>query len=165
MVGSELLMASEGRPSTKAKVVSTGDAGIFRVAVIGSGVMGAGIAAQCANAGCDVLLLDVVPEEAVDRDCLARIAKEKMHKSDPEMLMKRSFADRITPGNLEDDLHLIEDYDWVIEVVIEDLGVKRSLYSRIAEHLGPKTILSSNTSTLPRSSLTDGMPIGVASRS
>ena len=65
MVGSELLMASEGRPSTKAKVVSTGDSGIFRVAVIGSGVMGAGIAAQCANAGCDVLLLDVVPEEAV----------------------------------------------------------------------------------------------------
>ena len=61
--------------------------------------------------------------------------------------------ERITPGNIEDDLHLLEDFDWVIEVVIENLDVKRSLYSRLCDNIGPNTILSSNTSTLPRSKL------------
>jgi len=164
MAGSELLIAVEDDQFSTVKTDIKADAGIFHVAVIGSGVMGAGIAAQCANAGCKVLLLDVIPEGAWDRDCLARDAKEKMHRSEPEMLMDRSFSERISPGNVEDDLHLVGGCDWVIEVIIEDLEIKRSIYSRLAEHLGPNTILSSNTSTLPRSSLTDGMPIEIASR-
>lgn len=138
--------------------------GIQKVAVIGSGVMGAGIAAHCANAGCEVLLLDIVPEGAEDRNSLSKTAIQKMHKSNPEMLMHKRNAKRITPGNIEDDLHLLEDFDWVVEVVIENLDVKRSLYSRLSENIGPNTILSSNTSTLPRAELTSELSADLSSR-
>ena len=138
--------------------------GIERVAVIGSGVMGAGIAAHCANAGCDVLLLDIVPDGASDRNTLAAGAIKKMFKSNPEMLMHKSYAKRITAGNIDDDLPLLKDYDWVVEVIIENLEIKQSLYQKLAEHIGSKTILSSNTSTLPRSALIEGMDSDLASR-
>ena len=137
---------------------------IQKVAVIGSGVMGAGIAAHCANAGCEVLLLDVLPKDADDRSAIARGAIGRMPKSNPEMLMHKSYAGRITPGNIEDDLPKLKEIDWVIEVVIENLDIKRNLYDSLVEHLGHRTILSSNTSTLPRSELTHGMPHDVASR-
>lgn len=138
--------------------------GIERVAVIGSGVMGAGIAAHCANAGCEVMLLDIVPEGAEDRDSLAKGSIAKMLKSNPEMLMHKSYVKRITAGNIEDHLELLKGYDWVVEVIIENLEIKRSLYEKLTEHLGTNTILSSNTSTLPRSALTHGMPHDIASR-
>ena len=138
--------------------------GIQKVAVIGSGVMGAGIAAHCANAGCEVLLLDIVPDGAQDRNSLSKTAIQKMHKSNPEMLMHKRNSKRITPGNIEDDLHLLEDFDWVIEVVIENLDVKRDLYSRLCDKIGPDTILSSNTSTLPRSKLVSELPRDISSR-
>ena len=138
--------------------------GIQKVAVIGSGVMGAGIAAHCANAGCEVLLLDIVPDGAEDRNSLSKIAIQKMLKSNPEMLMHKRNSKRITPGNIEDDLHLLEDFDWVIEVVIENLDVKRDLYSRLCDKIGPDTILSSNTSTLPRSKLVSELPRDISSR-
>lgn len=138
--------------------------GIQKVAVIGSGVMGAGIAAHCANAGCEVLLLDIVPDGAEDRNSLSKTAIQNMHKSNPEMLMHKRNSKRITPGNIEDDLHLLEDFDWVIEVVIENLDVKRDLYSRLCDNIGPETILSSNTSTLPRSKLVSELPRDVSSR-
>ena len=138
--------------------------GIQKVAVIGSGVMGAGIAAHCANAGCEVLLLDIVPDGAEDRNSLSKTAIQKMHKSNPEMLMHKRNSKRITPGNIEDDLHLLEDFDWVIEVVIENLDVKRDLYSRLCDKIGPETILSSNTSTLPRSKLVSELPRDISSR-
>ena len=137
---------------------------IQKVAVIGSGVMGAGIAAHCANAGCEVLLLDIVPDGAEDRNSLSKTAIQKMHKSNPEMLMHKRNSKRITPGNIEDDLHLLEDFDWVIEVVIENLDVKRDLYSRLCDKIGPDTILSSNTSTLPRSKLVSELPRDISSR-
>jgi len=137
---------------------------IQKVAVIGSGVMGAGIAAHCANAGCEVLLLDIVPDGAEDRNSLSKTAIQNMHKSNPEMLMHKRNSKRITPGNIEDDLHLLEDFDWVIEVVIENLDVKRDLYSRLCDNIGPETILSSNTSTLPRSKLVSELPRDVSSR-
>jgi len=137
---------------------------IERVAVIGSGVMGAGIAAHCANAGCDVLLLDIVPDGASDPNVLAAGAIKKMFKSNPEMLMHKSYAKRITAGNIDDDLPLLKDYDWVVEVIIENLEIKQSLYQKLAEHIGSKTILSSNTSTLPRSALIEGMDSDLASR-
>ena len=137
---------------------------IERVAVIGSGVMGAGIAAHCANAGCDVLLLDIVPDGASDRNVLAAGAIKKMFKSNPEMLMHKSYAKRITAGNIDDDLPLLKDYDWVVEVIIENLEIKQNLYQKLADHVGSKTILSSNTSTLPRSALIEGMDSDLASR-
>ncbi len=137
---------------------------IQRVAVIGSGVMGAGIAAHCANAGCEVLLLDIVPKDTDDKSIIAKGAIERMAKSNPEMLMHKSNAGKITSGNIEDDLPKLKEADWVIEVVIENLDIKRNLYDSLAEHLGHRTILSSNTSTLPRSELAHGMPHDIASR-
>ena len=82
---------------------------IEKVAVIGSGVMGAGIAAHCANAGCEVLLLDIVSKDEQDRSALARNAIQMMHKSNPEMLMHKRNARRIKPGNIEDDLEQLRD--------------------------------------------------------
>jgi 3-hydroxyacyl-CoA dehydrogenase len=142
-------------------------ADIQRVAVLGSGVMGAGIAAHCANAGCEVLLLDIVPfdlEEGGDRNGFARGAIERMSKSNPEMLMHPDFSARITAGNLEDDLPLLAEVDWVVEVVLERLDIKHQVYSNIAPHLNPDAVLSSNTSTLPRSALVEGMDAELASR-
>ena len=137
---------------------------IDKVAVIGSGVMGAGIAAHCANAGCEVLLLDIVREESQDRSAVARNAIKMMHKANPEMLMHKRNAKRITPGNIEDDLHLLKDYDWVVEVIIENLEIKRNLYSKLSDCIGPNTILSSNTSTIPRSELVSELPEDISSR-
>ena len=137
---------------------------IDKVAVIGSGVMGAGIAAHCANAGCEVLLLDIVQEESQDRSSVARNAIKMMHKANPEMLMHKRNAKRITPGNIEDDLHLLKDYDWVVEVIIENLEIKRNLYSKLSDYIGSNTILSSNTSTIPRSELVSELPKDISSR-
>ena len=137
---------------------------IEKVAVIGSGVMGAGIAAHCANAGCEVLLLDIVSKDEQDRSALARNAIQMMHKSNPEMLMHKRNARRIKPGNIEDDLEQLRDFDWVVEVIIENLEIKRNLYSKLSKHIGPNTILSSNTSTLPRTELIAELPAEVASR-
>ena len=123
---------------------------IEKVAVIGSGVMGAGIAAHCANAGCEVLLLDIVPKDNQDRSAIARKSIQMMHKSNPEMLMHKRNAMRITAGNIEDDLHLLNNCDWVIEVIVENLEIKKNLYSRLSDCIGPNTILSSNTSTIPQ---------------
>tara|TARA_B100000131_G_scaffold93752_1_gene90598 strand:- start:24169 stop:26529 length:2361 start_codon:yes stop_codon:yes gene_type:complete len=137
---------------------------IGRVAVIGSGVMGAGVAAHCANAGCEVILLDIVCEGEEDRNSIPRKAIQDMLKADPEMLMHKSFAKRIIPGNLEDDLQKLEDCDWVIEAIVENLEIKRSVYQKISQYIGTNTIVSSNTSTLPRSSLIQGMPEEMESR-
>lgn len=140
------------------------DGGINKVAVIGSGIMGAGIAAHCANAGCDVLLYDIVPNGAEDRSVIARDAIGRMKKSNPEVLMHPSNSQRIHPANLEDDLALLSDRDWVIEVVVERLDIKHTIYSNIEEYLSEDVILSSNTSTIPRSSLVEGMSPSLASK-
>ena len=136
---------------------------IQRVAVIGSGVMGAGIAAHCANAGCEVLLLDIV-KEGGDRSAIAKAAVQQMAKSNPEMLMHKGNVKLISAGNIEDDLDKLSEVDWVIEVIVENLGIKTSLYASMSEHIGPDTIVSSNTSTLPRSELVEGMSSGMTSR-
>ncbi len=136
---------------------------IQRVAVIGSGVMGAGIAAHCANAGCEVLLLDIVKEGA-DRSAIAKAAVQQMAKSNPEMLMHKGNAKLISAGNIEDDLDKLSEVDWVIEVIVENLDIKKSLYASMSEHIGPDTIVSSNTSTLPRAELVEGMSSEMTSR-
>ena len=136
---------------------------IEKVVVIGSGVMGAGIAAHCANAGCEVLLLDIVKDEN-NRNSVAQSAIQQMLKSNPEMLMHKRNVKSISAGNIEDDLSKLSDVDWVVEVVIENLEIKRSLYENMSNHIGPDTIVSSNTSTLPRSALVEGMSDDMASR-
>lgn len=137
---------------------------IRRVAVIGSGVMGAGIAAHCANAGCDVVLMDIVPKNAESPNQLANNAISLMKRANPEVLMHPDYINRIHPANLENDLHLLEDRDWIIEVVIENLQIKQDVYQKIADYLSPQAILSSNTSTIPRSDLVQGMDGDLASR-
>ena len=130
---------------------------IHKVAVLGAGVMGAQIAAHCANSGLEVLLLDIVPEGAGDRDAIAKTALARMLKADPAPFMSRRFAKRVSVGNLEDDLDRLADVDWIVEAVIERLDIKHGLYARIAEVAKPDAILSSNTSTLPRAKLVEGM--------
>lgn len=130
---------------------------IHKVAVIGAGVMGAGIAAQVANAGVPVMLLDIVPKDAppkkkgneAARSAIARGAVEKLKKSNPAALMHPANAKLIETGNTEDDLPRLKDCDWVIEVVIERLDIKQNLYKAIAPHLKKTAIVSSNTSTIP----------------
>ena len=125
--------------------------------------MGAGIAAHCANAGCKVLLLDIV-KEGDDRSAIAKAAVQQMAKSNPEMLMHKGNVKLISAGNIEDDLDKLSEADWVIEVIVENLGIKTSLYASMSEHIGPDTIVSSNTSTLPRSELVEGMSSEMTSR-
>lgn len=133
-------------------------AAIRRVCVIGAGVMGAGIAAQVANAGVPVLLLDIVPEGATDRDQLARAAVARLLKTDPAPLMSPKAADLIETGNTEDDLGRASDCDWIVEAVIERLDLKQALYRRLAALHRPGTAVSSNTSTIPLGSLLGGLP-------
>ncbi|MCE3232736.1 MAG: 3-hydroxyacyl-CoA dehydrogenase [Rickettsiaceae bacterium] len=132
---------------------------INKVAVIGSGVMGAAIAAHVANSGTQVVLLDIVPKDAKDRSMLAKNAIERLLKIDPAPLTHKRKAKLITPGNLEDDLPLLTDCDWIIEVVLENLGVKKKVYKTINSTRKPKSIVSSNTSTIPLHLLIEEMPI------
>ena len=101
---------------------------INKVAVIGAGVMGSGIAAQVANAGVPVVLLDIVPKDAEDRSVIAKGAVEKMLKTDPAPLMSQKNTRLITCGNLEDDLELLGECDLIIEVVLEKLEIKHATY-------------------------------------
>lgn len=129
---------------------------IKKVAVIGAGVMGSGIAAQIANAGLPVVLLDIVPKDATDRSAIARGAIEKMLKADPAPFMTKRAAKRITPGNLEDDLALLGDCDWIVEVVLEDLDIKHKTYEKLNKHRKKGSVVSSNTSTIPLEKLVEG---------
>ena len=137
---------------------------IKKVAVIGSGVMGMGIAAQCANAGFKVDLLDIVPEGAADRDAVAKAAIKQALKTDPAPFMHKSRAKYVTPGNLEDHLDRLADVDWIIEVIIERADIKQSLYKTLAGVAKAEAIITSNTSTIPLSILTDGMDAARAKR-
>ncbi len=129
---------------------------IEKVAVIGAGVMGAGIAAQIANAGKHVYLLDIVPDSAtsVNRNLIAETAIKKLLKAKPAALMHKKNARLITPGNIEDHIDWLSDVDWVIEAVIEHLPVKQSVYKKLQQVCRPDCIISSNTSTLPLAQLT-----------
>ncbi|MEO3431263.1 3-hydroxyacyl-CoA dehydrogenase NAD-binding domain-containing protein [Pelagibius sp. CAU 1746] len=131
---------------------------IQQAAVIGAGVMGAGIAAHLANAGVPVLLLDIVPEGAENRSALAEGAIAKMLKADPAPFMWKRAARLVTPGNLEDDFDRLAECDWIIEAVLEDPEVKGDLYRRLEAVRKDGSIVSSNTSTLPLKLLTEGMP-------
>jgi len=121
---------------------------IERCAVLGAGLMGSGIAAHLANAGLPVLLLDMPAKEG-PRSAVAMGAIERLKKADPQPLMTPDAARLITPGNFDDDLPKLAECDWIIEVIIEDLGAKRAMYDRIDAVRKPGSIVSSNTSTIP----------------
>src|SRR5580704_15624927 len=96
---------------------------IKRVAVLGAGVMGGGIAAQMADAGVEVILLDLVPAGAANRNALAEVAVKTQRESSPPGFVHPSRAGSITCGNLEDDLGRLNDCDWIIEAVKEDVRI------------------------------------------
>ena len=134
---------------------------INNVAVIGAGLMGSGIAAQVANAGFPVTLLDIVPDGASNRNVIAESAVSKMLKpvklGSPASLMHRRNAKLITTGNIEDNLDFIKDADLIIEVVLERLDVKHNVFRKIEEFRKKGSIITSNTSTIPREQLVEGM--------
>jgi 3-hydroxyacyl-CoA dehydrogenase len=129
---------------------------IRKVAVLGAGVMGSGIAAHCANAGIPVLLLDIVPPKATDeekkskavRDSFATGAVAKLLKAKPAAFMHARNAALVSTGNLEDDLEQVADCDLIVEAVIERLDIKQALFARLEKICPPSTIIASNTSGL-----------------
>ncbi|HEX4262504.1 MAG TPA: 3-hydroxyacyl-CoA dehydrogenase NAD-binding domain-containing protein [Acetobacteraceae bacterium] len=131
---------------------------IRKVGVIGAGTMGAGIAAQVANAGVPVLLLDIVPDGAAARNVLAESAVARMLKAEPAAFMQTRAARLVETGNIEDDIGKLAGCDWIIEAVVERLDAKQALYRRIDRVRRPGTAVSSNTSTIPLRTLVAGMP-------
>ncbi len=127
-----------------------------KVAVIGAGTMGAGIAGQVANSGVDVLLLDL----ASDGDNVNAVAQRGLDRlMDPDQpgLMTKEVASRITLGNIRDDLHRVAECDWVAEAVVERLDIKHDLYRKLETLMSPEGVLTSNTSSIPIRILTEGM--------
>jgi len=130
---------------------------INKVAVIGAGVMGAGIAAHITNAGIPVVLLDIVPEGADNRNIIAETAVSKKIKAQPAAFMHKKNAKLITVGNTEDNMDLLADCDWIIEAVIERLDIKQDLYRKIDTVRKAGAIISSNTSSIPLHDLVNGL--------
>jgi 3-hydroxyacyl-CoA dehydrogenase len=128
---------------------------IRKVCVIGAGTMGAGIAAQVANAGVPVLLLDIV-RDASDRNAVAAKAIAAMRKTDPAPFMSDAAARLVEPGNIEDHLARVAECDWVIEAIVERLDLKQALYEQLEAVRRPGTAVSSNTSTIPLAQLVTG---------
>jgi len=136
---------------------------ITHITVLGSGIMGSGIACQFANIGVKVLLLDIVPKELNEIETKKgltlyskivrnRIASENLAKaisSNPAPLYHKNFSSRIEVGNFDDDMEKIKNTDWIIEVVVERLDIKKSVYEKIEQHRKTGTLVSSNTSGIP----------------
>jgi 3-hydroxyacyl-CoA dehydrogenase len=143
---------------------------IKRAAILGSGVMGSGIAAHLANMGIPTLLLDIVPRELTKeeiakgltfedqqvRNRFSIAAIQKLVKQKPAPLMSKRNLVLIEPGNLEDDICKLKDCDWVIEVVVENLDVKRQIFEKVDEHRKPGSIISSNTSGISVEAMIEG---------
>ena len=143
---------------------------INTVAVIGSGIMGSGIACHFANIGVEVLLLDIVPRELNEkekskgltlkdkavRNRLVNDALAAALKSKPSPIYHKDFARRIQTGNLEDDLAKISEADWIIEVVVERLDIKKQVFEKLDKHRKPGTLITSNTSGIPIAFMNEG---------
>jgi 3-hydroxyacyl-CoA dehydrogenase len=143
---------------------------IKKVAILGSGVMGSRIACHFANIGVQVLLLDIVPFELTEeeqkkgmtnehpavRNRIVNSALQSTLKSNPSAIYDKSFASRITTGNFDDDLPKIKDYDWVMEVVVERLDIKQSLFEKVEKHRKLGSLITSNTSGIPMHMMCEG---------
>ncbi|MBL6595465.1 MAG: enoyl-CoA hydratase/isomerase family protein [Candidatus Puniceispirillum sp.] len=133
------------------------------IAVIGAGTMGSGIAAQIANAGHNVLLLDLSAQSAGDKTP-AEIAIDRLLASDPPQLMSKKNTARISTGVIDDDFDKLAECDWIIEAIVERLDIKKALYRRIDAVIRPDCIVSSNTSTIPIKLLVEDMPTAFRQR-
>ena len=143
---------------------------IKKVAVIGSGIMGSGIACHFANIGVEVLLLDIVPRELNDKEKAKgltlddkivrnRLVNDSLTaalKSKPSPIYHQKFASRITTGNLEDDISKVSKVDWIIEVVVERLDIKKMVFENLEKHRTPGTLITSNTSGIPIKFMSEG---------
>ncbi len=135
---------------------------INKVAVLGSGVMGSRIACHFANIGVEVLLLDIVPKEAIDstdknaRNKIVNDALQFALKSNPSPIYSKSYVSRITTGNMDDDMAKIADCDWIIEVVIERLDIKKQVFENVEKYRKPGTLITTNTSGIPIHLMLDG---------
>ncbi|MCF6249570.1 MAG: 3-hydroxyacyl-CoA dehydrogenase/enoyl-CoA hydratase family protein, partial [Desulfobacula sp.] len=137
---------------------------IRQAAVIGSGIMGGGIAALLAGAGVKVLLLDIVPFDLSDEEKKDPIARNRMVKagldaalmSNPSLFFNKKDASLISIGNLDDDIEKLADCDWIVEVVVENLNIKRELFKKIEKIKKPGAIVSSNTSGIPLKDISEG---------
>ena len=143
---------------------------IKKVAIIGSGIMGSGIACHFANIGVEVLLLDIIPRELSEiekvkgltlndklvRNRLVNDALTTSLKSSPSPIYNQKFAERISTGNVEDDLHKIKEVDWIMEVVVERLDIKKSVFEKIEKFRTPGTLITSNTSGIPIKFMSEG---------
>src|SRR5210317_1748510 len=142
---------------------------INRAAILGAGVMGSTIAAHMANAGLEILLLDIVPTElnsqekkqglTLDspavRNRIAENGLKALMRMKPAPFYLSRYAEQIEVGNLEDDLEKLKDCDWVIEVVVEYMPIKLDLLKKLVPHLAPATILTTNTSGLSVNEMAD----------
>jgi len=126
-----------------------------KAAVLGAGVMGSQIAAHLANAGLEVVLLDIAPKEG-PKNAIVKSAFKKATKMKPNPFFTKGAQKRVTLGNFDDDLKLLKDCDWVIEAIIERLDIKQSLMAKVQKSINKDTIVSSNTSGLPIDDITDG---------
>lgn len=143
---------------------------IKEVGILGSGVMGSRIAAHFANIGCKVYLLDIVPRELTenekkkgltlqDREVRNRISSENLKNalaSKPSPIYHKSFSSRITVGNFEDDFEMLHNADWIIEVVVENLEIKKSIFEKIEQFRKQNSLITSNTSGIPINSMLKG---------
>jgi 3-hydroxyacyl-CoA dehydrogenase len=131
---------------------------IHKVAILGAGTMGSRIAAHLANAGIPSFLLDIVPPgaDASSRNKIAVAGLEAARKAKPAAFFEPSLASLVTTGNFEDDLKRVAEVDWIIEVVVEDLEIKRSLLKRVERFRKPGTIVTTNTSGLPVAKIAEG---------
>ncbi|WP_026934630.1 3-hydroxyacyl-CoA dehydrogenase/enoyl-CoA hydratase family protein [Christiangramia echinicola] len=143
---------------------------INKVAVVGSGIMGSGIACHFANIGVEVLLLDIVPRELNEKEkkkglslddkvVRNRIVNDSLQdsvKSKPSPIYHKDFVNRITTGNLEDDISKVSEVDWIIEVVVERLDIKKQVFENLEKHRKSGTLITSNTSGIPINFMTEG---------
>lgn len=151
------------KSTAKAQVIPAAARKIRKVAVLGSGVMGSRIACHFANVGLNVVLLDIVPREpnaaeqaagltVENKQVRNRIVNDALQfalKSNPSPIYSKSFADRITIGNFDDDMKQIADCDWVIEAVVERLDIKKTVFEKVEKYRKPGTLITSNTSGIP----------------
>lgn len=128
-----------------------------KIAVIGAGTMGSGIAGQIANAGHQVLLLDLPGKDS--RNGVTERALQRLLKSDPPALHHKRIASSIQIGNTEDDFDLLASMDWVVEAVVERLEIKKELYHKLNKVIPAHCVVTSNTSTIPISLLVEDMPV------
>lgn len=143
---------------------------IKKIAIIGSGIMGSGIACHFANIGAEVLLLDIIPRELNDkekakglsledkvvRNRLVNDALSASLKSKPSPIYHQKFASRITTGNLEDDIVKVSEADWIMEVVVERLDIKKQVFEKLEKYRKPGTLITSNTSGIPIKFMSEG---------